>query len=118
MRKQKIPLRDFFSEHSHAKVRGTILSVMFALVLSVSAVMVTQDVDTRGLMASVANVANQRTYDADLILEAQTGGIIDIVIGSEIRSPERVTFTLLSDPEKFTSLTTKDTRAEIVAIAP
>ncbi len=80
--------------------------------------MVTQEVDTRGLMASVSSVANQKTYDADLILETSTAGNIDIVIGSEIRAPESLTFTLVSDPEKFTSLTTTDPRAEITTLAP
>lgn len=119
MRKQKkLPLRDFFSDYNHAKIQSTVLSVMFALLLSVSAVMVTQDVDTRGLMASVSNVASQKTYDADLVLEAQSGGNLDIVIGSEIRSPEKLSFTVLSDPEKLTSLTTTDTRAQITSLAP
>ncbi len=118
MRKQKAPLRDFFSEYNHTKIRSTVLSAMFALLLSVSFVMVNQGVDTRGLMASVSSIANEKHYDADVILETQSGWMIDIVFGSLARSVDSLTFTILSDPEKFTSLMTGDSRVQITSQDP
>jgi hypothetical protein len=114
MRKQKAPLRDFFSEYNHTKIRSTVLSAMFALLLSVSFVMVNQGVNTQGLLASVSSIANEKHYDADVILETQSGWMIDIVFGSLARSVDSLTFTLLSDPEKFTALATWDGRVQIV----
>lgn len=118
MKKQKLPLRDFFAEYNHAKIRSMILSVTFALVVSASVIVYTQDIDTRGLMASVSNVANQKTYPADLILESSQDGVLDVIFGSKAESVDSLTFTLLSDPEKLTSLTTDDSRVTLTSIAP
>ncbi len=119
MRKQKkVPLRDFFTEYNHTKTRGIVISSMLAVLLSVSFVMVTQDVDTRGLMASVSNIANEKHYDADVVLESAWTGIIDVVFGSTARNVDSFSFTILSDPEKLTSLTTNDARATITLLSP
>lgn len=118
MKTQKPPLRDFFADYNNAKIRTTVLSTMFAVLLSLSAVMVTQWVDPRGLMASVSNVANQKVYPADLVLESWENGKIDIVYGSTAQAVDTITFTLLSDPEKLTSLSASDIRTTIVSKDP
>ncbi len=113
MRKQRAPLRDFFSEYNHTKTRSTILSLMLAFLLSVSAVMITQDVDTRGLMASVSQIAGEKQYEADVVLESQADDTLSVVFGSLAQSVDSLSFTLLADPEKFTSLTTDNASAKI-----
>lgn len=53
---------------------------MVAALLALSIVFVTQDVDTRGLMASVSNVAQNVSYDADLTLQTTDEMSFHIVI--------------------------------------
>ena len=117
MKKQTLPLRDFFRDYNRSKLRGLALSGVFAALLSVSFVMVIQGVDTRGLMASVANVANPESYDADIFLQDTNGGL-DVMMGRQADAVDALTFTILSDPERLTTLETDDNQAQIMSVAP
>ncbi len=75
--------------------------------------MITQDVDTRGLMASVSQIAGEKQYEADVVLESQADDTLSVVFGSLAQSVDSLSFTLLADPEKFTSLTTDNASAKI-----
>lgn len=77
---------------------------MLAILFSLSIVFVTQDVDTRGLMASVANVAQNQVFDADLTLQIANDQTLKVVVGKTMQKVDKIGLLIISDPEKITSL--------------
>ncbi len=117
MQKQKKKVTDFFREYEHSRFQSTILSCMFAGIISLSVIFIMKDVDTRGLLASVSSIANEKTYDADII-SSSSSWMLDIVWGTRAEKVDKVTLTLLGDPEKFITLSSKDPSVLIEENAP
>lgn len=91
---------------------------MVATLFALSIVFVTQDVDTRGLMASVSNVAQNVSYEADLNLETQGDKIFKMVIGKTMQKVDKISFLVITDPEKVTSLSANDKTVLVESVGP
>ena len=106
MQNKKNRLPDFFGEYKKASLEKLFLSASFSLLLAFSVVSVYHGgIDTRGLLASVAEVADSR-YGADVVIERKSDGI-DIVLGTSATEVKNISFTLLSDPEKLLNLSSQ-----------
>ena len=100
MKKTKATFSDFFARYHKANFERIIFSFGIALVFSFAFVsFIHGGIDSRGLMASVAQVADTR-YGADIVLERTADGA-DIVLGTSATNVSNISLTLLSDPEKL-----------------
>ncbi len=105
---------DFFSLYRSSQIRKYCLSGGIAVFTAFSLVSFSHgDIDMQGLMASVANVSDTKHYDADLIM-SRSGSILSLTFGTRASKVDQVAFTLLSDPTKFTSLTTTSPSVHII----
>ncbi len=103
-------MKDFFSEFHKQNRPHWVLSVVFALFLSFGTVWLIIT-GPMGLQADVSKSKNS-LYAADLILRVDAGKWT-IIFGSEASEVETVRFTLLGDPERFTTLSSEDANTEI-----
>lgn len=104
---KKTPVVDFFARYHRDKIIHALPSVFVAFVFSFFVVASWNGgVDTRMMMASVAQVAAQK-YDADIVL-VRSGDGVDIVFGGQATHVDEVRFTLLGDPEKIQSIKSSD----------
>ncbi len=107
MKKTKATFSDFFARYHKANFERIIFSFGIALVFSFAFVsFIHGGIESRGLMASVAQIADSR-YGADIVLERTTDGA-DIVLGTSATDVSTISLTLLSDPEKLIWLTSSD----------
>jgi hypothetical protein len=106
MQNKKNRLPDFFGEYKKASLEKLFLSASFSLLFAFSVVSVYHGgIDTRGLLASVAEVAASR-YGADVVIERKSDGI-DIVLGTSATEVKNISFTLLSDPERLLNISSE-----------
>lgn len=118
MKRQKTIIRDFFQDYRKAKFESTLFSWMVAALLALSIVFVTQDVDTRGLMASVSNIAQNVSYDADLTLQTTGDMSFHIVVWKTMQKVDKLSFLVITDPEKITSLASNDQAVLVETVGP
>lgn len=95
---------DFFALYRSSQFRKFIFSWSIAVFAAFSIVsFIHGDIDTRGLMASVASLTEAPPLDANLILKQQ-GNNLSVIFGAQASKVDRIDFNLLSDPARFHSL--------------
>jgi hypothetical protein len=71
------------------------------------------DIDTSGLMASVANISDAPHYEADLIMSRSSNGMISLMFGTPAKAVDRVEVSILGDPSRLHSVATQDPDIQI-----
>jgi hypothetical protein len=94
--KNKKESQDFFARYHRARVLQYLLPGFFGMFLALGLVSVSHTSDMRGLMASVAQVA-QPQYDADIVMERRGDGVV-LIMGKTAQKVDTISFRLLSNP--------------------
>ena len=95
--KNKAPqTSDFFIRYHRARMFQYILPGFFGVFLALWLVSMSHTWDMRGLMASVAEVA-QPQYSADIVMERQ-GDTVSIIMGKAAQKVDSIELRLLTNP--------------------
>jgi hypothetical protein len=87
---------DFFDRYHRARTQMYVLPAIFGIAIAFGAVSMAHTGDMRGLMASVAQVA-QPQYDADLVMRYTDSGV-EIIMGRAASAVDTIELRLLTDP--------------------
>jgi hypothetical protein len=87
---------DFFDRYRRARMFAYILPGFFGAFIALWLVSMTHTSDTRGLMASVAQIA-QPQYGADIVME-RNGDTIRLIMGKTAQKVDTISLRFLSNP--------------------
>lgn len=95
--KNKTPeSNDFFARYRRARTFQYILPGFFGVFLALGLVSMSHTGDMRGLMASVAEVA-QPQYDADIVMERTDTGV-KFILGKDALEVGTISFRMMTNP--------------------
>jgi len=69
--------------------------------------MIHGDIDTRGLLASVASITDSPRLEADLMMQRDVSNLV-FTFGANAKKVDRIEFTLLADPTRLRWLTSNN----------
>lgn len=96
--KQKTPSSsDFFDRYNRSRLNMYVFPAIFGIGIAFGMVSISHTGDMRGLMASVAEIA-QPVYDADIIMQRTDTGI-EIILGKDADAVDTIEFRLLTSPD-------------------
>lgn len=87
---------DFFDRYHRARTQMYVIPALLGMAIAFGTVSMAHTGDMRGLMASVAQVA-QPQYDADLVMRHADGGV-EIIMGHDASAVDTIELRLLTDP--------------------
>jgi hypothetical protein len=96
MQNKHTKFSDFFDRYHRARTQMYVLPAICGIALAFGAVSMAHTGDMRGLMASVAQVA-QPQYDADLVMRYTDSGV-EIIMGRAASAVDTISLRLLTDP--------------------
>lgn len=95
---------DFFTLYRSNQFKKFLFSWTIAVFAAFSIIsFIHGGIDTRGLMASVANITELPPLDANLVLKKQ-GNVLSVIFGAKASKVDRIDLNLLSDPTRIHSL--------------
>ena len=87
---------DFFDRYHRARTQMYVIPALLGMAIAFGTVSMAHTGDMRGLMASVAQVA-QPQYDADLVMKYTSHGV-EIIMGRAATAVDTIELRLLTDP--------------------
>jgi hypothetical protein len=87
---------DFFDRYHRARTQMYVIPALLGMAIALGTVSMAHTGDMRGLMASVAQVA-QPQYDADLVMRYTDSGV-EIIMGRAASAVDTIELRLLTDP--------------------
>jgi hypothetical protein len=87
---------DFFDRYHRARTQMYVIPALLGMAIAFGTVSMAHTGDMRGLMASVAQVA-QPQYDADIVMERRGDSVV-LIMGKTAQKVDTISFRLLSNP--------------------